>query len=608
MQRFLLRLGAGLAALALDARAARAVDIVGLRLEVVPARGLRFVSSDARIVLPASPSTDGAALTVVLGPRAPVASALPPGPGWSRTGAAERYANPAAPAGPSPCRAAVIRRGHLLKVACRDASGLTLPAPGDVDVAFTSGALRLETCFPSARLVRNTAAALVATRGIAGPCRAPRRPNMVVIELDDSRWDTVGYMPTVEQRLVNQGVSFGNSFVTTPLCAPSRASLLTGRYAHHTGILYNEPPDGGAESFDPSSTLATWLHDAGYRTGLFGKYLNGYASLAPAVPPGWDEWHAYFADTEGPEAGPSYFDYMLAEDGRLVAYGNGAQAYLTDVLARKLLRFVGHRAHSRHPFFALFTPLAPHVPATPAPRDASRLVGLPPWRPPSYDEADLSDKTTWWQQLPEVFPPSQAASRDAVRQEQLETLLAVDDAVRALLDTLDRLGIADDTLVLLTSDNGMLWGEHWWWGKECGYEESIRVPLVVRYPHGIDAPRVDPRMVLDIDVAPTLAALGRARVPAIVDGRSLVPLLRSASAAPDWRTDFLIEEWGRLFTSVPTWAGVRAEQWTYLDSGGEEELYDLVADPYEMQSRAADPAAADVLDSMRARLMTLEAE
>ena len=201
------------------------------------------------------------------------------------------------------------------------------------------------------------------------------RPNFVVIVTDDQRWDTLGSMPAVRRLLMTGGVTFRNAFVTTPSCCPSRVSLLTGQYSHRSGVLDGSVDNapGGAPAFDDDSSLATWLDDAAYRTGLIGKYLNDYAQLPVGyVPPGWDEW---FAIAQGPPQ-VRYYDFALNENGEIVRYGDEPPDYSTSVLRRKALRFV----EGEGPFFLYFAPIAPHLPSTPALDDLNTPVDV--WDPP----------------------------------------------------------------------------------------------------------------------------------------------------------------------------------------------------------------------------------
>jgi arylsulfatase A-like enzyme len=311
------------------------------------------------------------------------------------------------------------------------------------------------------------------------------------------------------------------------------------------------------------------------------------------VPPGWDDWHAFI--------GSGYFDYRLVENGVVQPYGADEADYLTDVLAAKAVDFIA-TADDR-PFFLYFAPFAPHDPATPAPRHAGRFAGTPPWRPPAWNEADVSDKPTWLMDQP-LLSPDQVVFADGLYERMLESLLAVDDAVAAILRALDEAGRADDTVVVFTSDNGLSLGEHRVVGKQCPYDECLRVPLVVRYPRAVIAARTDARLVANVDLAPTLAELAGTTPPGPVDGASMLPIL-DGSASP-WRGDLLAEQFSFF---PPTWAAVRSAVYKYVEyrlAPAEVELYDLGADPNELVSRHADPAYAHVRAAMAARLRALD--
>src|SRR3990170_6725693 len=184
-------------------------------------------------------------------------------------------------------------------------------------------------------------------------------PSIVLVVTDDQRWDTLWAMPSVEADLVDNGVVFSNGFVVNPLCCPSRASILTGRYSHGTGVYTNTSPDGGFSLFDDDSTVATWLDAAGYRTALVGKYLNGYDGVT--IPPGWDHWVA-FSGNQG-----SYYDYSLNVDGALEPHGSAPEDYSTDVLATHAESFI-LGVPAEEPVLLYMTPYAPHGPATAATR------------------------------------------------------------------------------------------------------------------------------------------------------------------------------------------------------------------------------------------------
>lgn len=446
-----------------------------------------------------------------------------------------------------------------------------------------------------------TAAALV-TVGVLGAAPSSvwaqppseRSPSAIVlIVTDDQRFDTLWAMPTVRRELVRRGASFPEAFVVNPLCCPSRTTILTGRYSHSTGVYRQVPPFGRFEWFRDDSTLATWLHEAGYTTGLFGKYLDGYqhAGLTGYIPPGWDRWAAFIHS--------QYVDYALRVDGAVRRYGSAPQDYSTDVLASMTEAFV---RETPGPLFVYLAPAAPHGPATPAPGDEGAFADLPPWRPPSYDEADLSDKPAWVRDLWPRGEP-QRDHIDELRRNQYASLLAVDRAVAGLIDALRDTGRLADTLFIYTSDNGLLWGEHRWRRKEAAYEEAIRVPLVVRWDTGGVIPRSRPdALAANVDLAPTIADAVGIVAPG-AEGLSLLPTLRGEPGPI--REDLLIEHLAGA-NPVPTYCAVRSRRWTYVRyATGEEELYDLQADPYELQNLADDPRFADVLHERRARLAEL---
>jgi N-acetylglucosamine-6-sulfatase len=447
---------------------------------------------------------------------------------------------------------------------------------------------------------------LIAARGgaevakSAGTLPHAERPSIVLVLTDDQRWDTLWGMQTVVEALAAHGVTFTNSFVTNPLCCPSRASLLTGRYSHSTGVYLNAPPHGGFRSFRDTTTIATVLHAAGYTTGLFGKYLNGYGaqpSDALYTPPGWDYWTAFLGNT-------TYYDYRLVEQGLVTQYGRRASDYSTDVLARKAASFV---ASAPRPFFLALAPFAPHTPATPPRRYARTFALFPWWGPPSFNEHDLSDKPSYIRRLGPLRP-EQVRRVVRFRRAQLEAALAVDDAVRRILLALERRHMLGTTMVVFASDNGVAWGEHRLIAadKVVSYEEAIRVPLVIRYdPLGRERQLDDGHLTLNIDLAPTFAALAGTRMPG-AEGRSLLPLLTRARQ-PHWRHDFLVEHLvGPPQRDVPTYCAVRGERYKYvLYQTQEDELYDLLLDPYELHNLASQPSVSAVKSRLRQRLATL---
>ncbi len=436
-------------------------------------------------------------------------------------------------------------------------------------------------------------------QGTARPASTqPAMPNIVLFLTDDQRHDTLEYMPIVQRELLGRGINFTNAYATTPLCCPSRASILTGRYAHHHGVLTNSGPQGGWRKFDDSSTLATWMQAAGMRTMLLGKYLNLYASLK--VPPGWSEWFALW--DKGKER--KYYDYTVNQNGNVLQYGDRENEYSTDTLAREANNLL--RADNGQPFFLYLSFHGPHSPAKPAKRDRGTFDDLPPQRLPSYNEEDVSDKPAWVQRLP-LLTPDQQQAHDRFRRHQIETLQAIDRAVGSVIDTLRADGRLDSTWFVFMSDNGFSLGEHRLAeGKTCGYEECVRIPLVIAPPPGrmseFGAPRIDQRLMLNIDLAPTLAELAGAVPDQVIDGVSIVPFLADPRSA--WRTEGMLELWAN--DDDIAFQGVRVDGWKYLRyENGEQELYDLDADPFELSNLAASPDHMARLAELVARLEAL---
>jgi arylsulfatase A-like enzyme len=430
--------------------------------------------------------------------------------------------------------------------------------------------------------------------------RPGHQPNLILIVTDDQRADTLFAMPNVERLLGQHGVTFDNAFVTTSLCCPSRASILTGQLSRHTGVYNDVPPMGGAPAFHDRSTLATWLHDTGYRTALIGKYLNDYSSLPPGyVPPGWDEW-----DAIQQEPVTRYYDYTLSENGRTERFGRAPADYSTNILGALARRFV---RTARPPFFLYFAPIAPHVPAVPAHRDVRSFAGREAVRGVSFDERDISDKP-WSGTYGRAIGPRLGGVYDHVREHMLESLQAVDRAVATIVAGLAARGQLDDTVIAYTSDNGYLLGEHRLLGKVWPYSESIRVPLVFRLPGQAAAGRVDRHLALNIDLAPTLAELAGVSPSLPEDGRSLVALLEGRVVP--WRNAFLEEFLGRqLVPNIPPpFEAVRTERYLYVEyRNGWRELYDLRVDPFELSNVAADPRFAAARTALQALLRRLTA-
>lgn len=432
------------------------------------------------------------------------------------------------------------------------------------------------------------------------PARGATKPNVILIVTDDMRWDEMAYMPTVQQQIVGKGVNFTNAMVVNSWCCPSRVTILTGKPSHATGVYTNSYPNGGYYSFRPpkdSSTLAVWLRNAGYRTGLFGKYLNGYTSTS--IPPGWNRWVAFNSSSTA-SSGGAYYNYRLNRDGVNRSYGSTASEYSTDVLASDALQFI-RSTPSDQPFFLMFTPFALHGTPIQAPRHRGRYSRLTFPRPPSWYEPDVSDKPAWVRGL----SPTAPSWLDGNRRYSLETLLAVDEAISSMISELSSAGRLANTMIIFMSDNGHNRGEHRWFGKETAYEEAVRIPLAIRFDAAGTAQRTDPRLVLNMDIAQTVSEAAGVNAPG-AEGASLLPLVYG-NAPQTWRSEFLIEHLNPGGTDpVPTYCAVRTETHKYVQyKTGEEELYDLRSDPYELVNRAGDPASGPVLQALRPRLVQL---
>ena len=423
----------------------------------------------------------------------------------------------------------------------------------------------------------------------------PDRPNMIFVLTDDLDLASVQKMPEIRSQLIEEGTSFENDFVSYPLCCPSRATILTGLYAHNHNVKGNYLPYGGFQKFrdegHEENTIAARLQGSGYRTGYFGKYLNDYPDDDPAhIPPGWDEWHVLVAET-------AYFDYDLNENGEVNSYGKRPKDYINDVLSNKAIEYVRGSVDSSDPFFLYLAPPAPHLPATPAKRHRNAFAEEEAPRPPSFNEEDVSDKPLWLRNRQRISE-AEVSNIDKRYHRRLESLLAVDEMVASLIGELEAAGKLDNTFIVLTSDNGWEQGEHRIHiEKSFPYEESARVPLFVRGP-GVSPDSKVETLVLNTDFASTFAEL--AGVEFLGDGRSLVPLLRGEEP-PSQRTAILLEGFGEYFdvgSGPPAYEAVRTESHKYVEYvNGERELYDLEADPYELENvyESADPSLTENL-------------
>jgi arylsulfatase A-like enzyme len=432
---------------------------------------------------------------------------------------------------------------------------------------------------------------LLASPELADRARAATTgPNIVVIVTDDQRFDSMFSMPLAARLLAAHGITFTHAFASNALCCPARVSLLTGGYSHTTGIYLNSGRYGGWRSFHRSGgeegTIAVDLDAAGYRTALVGKYLNLYDGQI--VPPGWDVWAAF----AGAKSGGAYYDYDLyvrdARGERTETHGHDTEDYSTSVIRRKSVRFISSTPDDV-PLFLFVAPFAAHGPKIPAPRDVDTYAGYDQRLPPSFNERDMTDKPRYLQKLDPV------RRREMLHryQRQYETLQSVDRMIRAIVARLRQERRLRDTLLLFTSDQGVELGEHRWHSKMVPYEESIGTPMIIRYDAAISRSRrgIGSRAVIgNVDVAPTLAdAAGISTTfdgVGQVDGRSMMPILTGSRRSI--RSSVVLEHLDSMAVHrVPSFCGLRTRRFSFVRyETGEEELYRLRRDPYELQNVA----------------------
>lgn len=459
---------------------------------------------------------------------------------------------------------------------------------------------------------------------------APTALNIVAIVVDDLSINTLndgianGWMPNLKSNIIDQGMNFTNSFVADAVCCPSRATFLTGQQSHNHGVLSNDfTSSGGVTRLNDSSTLATWLKNAGYRTGLVGKYLNGYgqnlSSTSPTddptyIPPGWDDWQA--------SLGGSMYNYTFNDNAGIITYGSQPQDYQTDVLATRAADFIreSDALNDAQPFFLWLTPGAPHAQGgaascainngslnttTPAPRHIGIAATLPLPQPLSFNESDVTDKPTWLQNNYPLLTSAHISCLTTIHRDRVETIMAVDDLIGMVIAELQTRGELGNTVVMFTSDNGFLLGEHRLSEKRNVYEGSIRVPLYVKGP-GIIGPQTASQMVVNVDLAPTVVELAGATAGLTMDGRSLVPIFQNPGFSP-WRNYFLIEDKKIPNSVMPDYSAVRSPQYVYVEYvDGSRELYDLATDPDELMSQHANPAYGAMKTTLKQKLNTLK--
>jgi arylsulfatase A-like enzyme len=470
----------------------------------------------------------------------------------------------------------------------------------------------------------------------AGARAASPDPNIVLVMTDDQAMSQTGpqYMPRVTELLADQGTTFDNAFLTTPLCCPSRAALLTGQYGHNNGVLTSAYP----YLRHKGNVLPVWLHRAGYVTAHVGKFLNRYhqRDRQTAVAPGWDQWY-----TELDASQDTYYDWDLSRNGRRIHYGSAPRDYAPRVFERSAVRLVRRFAPHRRPLFLEVDEIAPHprkhgkgihCGAVPDPRDIGKFSDASLPLTPSFNEPDVSDKPSFLAHQPRLT--DQQVRRQAARYRcGLASLQEVDRTVGHLYREFRSLGELGKTVFIFYTDNGVFFGEHRiWGGKLYPYEEADRTPLYIRLPpryRNARVPRVS-QPVANIDLAPTMLALANARpcsAPShcrVMDGRNLLPLLRGRS--PGWAAQRplgieLHLSYSNRKHAACVYAGVRLPGAVFVrhtmvgaPTGGhcvrdvERERYDLAQDPYELHNlcfgggRCPDDSEQQTLRHLLARI------
>ena len=494
------------------------------------------------------------------------------------------------------------------------------------------------------------------------------RPNILVVMTDDQAAADIESMPNVEKLLAKKGTTFENAITSFPLCCPSRATFLTGQYAHNHGVIGNFNPYGWYGMRNRANTLPSWLQDAGYQTGFVGKWLNGYGAKDGhgEVPAGWDNWRGLL-DVSAYD----YHNFVMNKDDKLKSWGDpdfarklvefgniqvipgpqtsqsifakrdevfgpppytywGAENpkdYSPDVTAKVTKGLIEDQAKKKDPFFIFWSPAAPHredvavaLMGRPGPdprppvRFADDVAELELPRPPNFNEEDISDKSANLKNAaPSPMSEDAIASLEEDYQGRIGSLMAVDQRVGDLVDTLKKTKQLKNTMIMFVSDNGWLQGEHRVTGdKFLPYEESLLTPMILRGP-GVPKGRTVEGQVSNIDFVPTLLDAAGAKAGRKLDGVSLLPTARDPEKRPD--RVLQIEAPAPLFAGpipVNAWdrpySGVRTDRFTYVvwNETGEEELYDRDLDPFQLTNVASDPAYASVKADLAAKLAQLQ--
>jgi N-acetylglucosamine-6-sulfatase len=457
--------------------------------------------------------------------------------------------------------------------------------------------------------------AAVAVSGGPRSCRAaqpagpPPRRNIILVLSDDHRYDFMGFAkgapafletPNMD-RMARQGAHLANAFVTTSLCSPSRASILTGQYMHHHRVVDNQRPVPEGTIFFPQ-----YLQQAGYQTAFVGKWHMGHEDDDPR--PGFDHWVSF-------KGQGVYADPWLNVNGTRSQF----QGYSTDILTDHALAWLKNNRDPRRPFFLYLSMKAVHYPFQPAPRHLGRYEKADVKRPETMANTEENYQTQphWVRERrysihgvdhmeTGPYDNDPVPSFDDLCRRYCETVHGLDENLGRMLQYLDQAGLASSTLVIYTSDNGFALGEHGFYDKRDAFEESIRVPMLAYAPGIIKAGASVAQMVQNIDIAPTLLEAAGVTAPesARMDGRSFWPLLKGESIP--WRDHILYEyHWEWNFPATPTLFAIRTERYKYVYHHGVwdcDGFHDLQTDPHERHNLIAVPAYREQVEAMRKQL------
>lgn len=416
------------------------------------------------------------------------------------------------------------------------------------------------------------------------------QPNVVFFMLDDISVGFIDAMPNVRRLVLDPGVTYKNGFVPTSLCCPSRASTLTGNYAHTTGVYGNQPNGhGGWGTFQASesSTLATHLREAGYQTALVGKYLNGFGDAPDGyTPAGWNDFVAFGAPR------PAYYHWSV-NGTEIASYGDSPEDYSTDVLTDYAVGLV-NEAPTEKPLFLYFAPYSAHAPYIPAPRHRDT------WHPEplygAFNEADMSDKPGFMRNKPLL----QESEQTRIQQRKHEMLMSADEGFGRIYRALGER--VENTLFVLMSDNGFMLGDHRMSSKDMPYNHAARVQMGMRWDGHLN-PGVSQRLTVNVDLTATIAEA--ADVQWSTEGRSVLSLGRGGTVLEQMASIDSLggQEGPQPNKSHPAYCGYRTSRYLFVewDQGFGREFYDYSIDPSELRNAVNNPAYADVISRLRSK-------